>query len=204
MISRCLSLFIFLNCLFGASLVWANSSQALYQTCTACHGEKGQGNKALNAPSLIGQQPWYIESQLKAFKSQLRGEHPDDELGKQMLAVVSPLTTKEISLLAQYISEFEPKNNDKSLVKTGKGFSAYQARCGACHGSDGKGNDAFKAPNLTQLSPEYIQRQMDNFVQGKRGYKMSDKLGRQMAMMAKSVPDKELRLILAFLNQPAD
>ena len=66
------------------------------------------------------------------------------------------------------------------------------------------GNDAFKAPNLTQLSPEYIQRQMDNFVQGKRGYKTSDKLGRQMAMMAKSVPDKELRLILAFLNQPAD
>ncbi|MBE2253788.1 MAG: c-type cytochrome [Myxococcus sp.] len=55
-----------------------------YATCLACHGDKGQGNQALNAPPLAGQYDWYLVSQLKKFKSGIRGANPLDVTGGQM------------------------------------------------------------------------------------------------------------------------
>ena len=34
--------------------------QALYATCASCHGANGEGNQALNAPAIAGQQDWYL------------------------------------------------------------------------------------------------------------------------------------------------
>ncbi len=55
-----------------------------YGTCLACHGDKGQGNQALNAPPLAGQYDWYLVNQLKKFKSGVRGTNPLDVTGGQM------------------------------------------------------------------------------------------------------------------------
>jgi cytochrome c oxidase subunit 2 len=44
-----------------------------YKTCAACHGPEGNGNKALNAPSLIGSSDWYLVESLKKFKAGVRG-----------------------------------------------------------------------------------------------------------------------------------
>ena len=56
----------------------------LYATCVACHGPDGKGNKALNSPSLVGLQDWYIVRQLKNFKDGIRGSHKDDIYGQSM------------------------------------------------------------------------------------------------------------------------
>ena len=58
---------------------------ALYAACAACHGPMGQGNPELNAPKLAGQEPWYIERQLRNFQQKVRGAHEGDIYGAQML-----------------------------------------------------------------------------------------------------------------------
>lgn len=45
---------------------------------------------------------------------------------------------------------------------------SYQKHCAHCHGASGQGNDALGAPNLTQLSVAYIQRQLEGFQAGWR------------------------------------
>lgn len=45
---------------------------------------------------------------------------------------------------------------------------SYQTNCAHCHGASGQGNDALGAPNLTQLSAAYIQRQLEGFRAGWR------------------------------------
>jgi cytochrome c553 len=69
-----------------ASLTGADAvaGAASYATCQACHGPKGEGNQALNAPPLVGQHDWYLVSQLGKFKRGLRGTNPLDVTGAQM------------------------------------------------------------------------------------------------------------------------
>lgn len=56
----------------------------LYARCVACHGDKGQGIDALNAPAIAGQKTWYVERQLKNFIDGVRGENPKDVYGLMM------------------------------------------------------------------------------------------------------------------------
>jgi cytochrome c553 len=55
------------------------------QTCLACHGEAGMGNEELNSPRLAGMSDWYMVTQLQKFRTGLRGDHPDDAIGSQMV-----------------------------------------------------------------------------------------------------------------------
>jgi len=48
-------------------------SQQLYDGCVQCHGENGEGNQAVGAPSIAGLQRWYIKRQLRGFKAGYRG-----------------------------------------------------------------------------------------------------------------------------------
>lgn len=65
--------------------------RSLYATCGACHGERGQGNPALQATALARQADWYLQSQLQAYRAGWRGTHPDDILGQQMRAATAAL-----------------------------------------------------------------------------------------------------------------
>ena len=56
----------------GASLA---DGKASYMLCLACHGPDGAGNVALNSPAIASQESWYLETQLKNFKSGIRGTH---------------------------------------------------------------------------------------------------------------------------------
>ena len=65
------------------------------QTCLACHGEKGLGNKALNSPRLTGMSDWYMVTQLQKFRAGLRGDHPDDAIGLQMVPFAKALPDEQ-------------------------------------------------------------------------------------------------------------
>lgn len=56
------------------------------QFCGACHGRFAEGNTLMTAiaPTLAGASDWYLVTQLRAFRSGLRGMHEDDKGGKQM------------------------------------------------------------------------------------------------------------------------
>ena len=81
------------------------------------------------------------------------------------------------------------------------GNNLYQGKCGACHGGKAEGNPALKAPRLAGLDAPYIKRQFAHFRDGVRGTQAQDTPGRQMAMMAKTVPaESDLDDIIAFIH----
>ena len=62
-----------------------------YMPCAACHGVRGEGNPALNAPALAGTDDWYQFAQLKKFKDGTRGTVDGDVYGQQMVPMVNAL-----------------------------------------------------------------------------------------------------------------
>ena len=86
----------------------SNAGKALYAVCASCHGANGEGNKALNAPTIAGQQDWYIARQLYNFKNGIRGSHPEDTYGQQMRPMsMSLVDDKAIKNVSAYISSLK-------------------------------------------------------------------------------------------------
>ena len=63
---------------------------SLYESCVACHGERGEGNAALGAPPLAGTDADYLARQLRNFRQGIRGRD-GDEKGQQMRAAAAVL-----------------------------------------------------------------------------------------------------------------
>jgi cytochrome c oxidase subunit 2 len=175
--------------------------KTLYQQCAACHGQNGEGNESLNSPALAGQFDWYLTKQINNFAKDIRGAHEKDIFGMQMLPMAKQLNQEnDVPALVAYIQSLpviKSQFNEPGNMANGSRY--YQGKCGACHGGTGQGNKALNAPKLTGLSEAYLQRQMANFSNGIRGYKSEDKLGRQMAMMAKTTSGQELNDIIYYI-----
>ena len=77
-------------------------------TCMPCHGQKAEGNGALNAPRLSSQHDWYIVRQINNFKAGIRGAHAKDVYGQQMRPMAQILATDEqVHAVAAYIGTLE-------------------------------------------------------------------------------------------------
>ena len=68
--------------------------------CMSCHSPSGGGIEPAGYPSLKGQHPEYLESQLKKFQSGIRS----NDAGKIMRDVAERMTEKEIKAVAAYIA----------------------------------------------------------------------------------------------------
>ncbi len=84
----------------GKTTIKGNSDRGknYYAVCMACHGDKGQGNQALNSPPLVRLNDWYILSQLKKFRSGVRGTNPEDITGMQMQPMSMTLPNEQAML----------------------------------------------------------------------------------------------------------
>jgi len=69
--------------------------QALYATCLACHGPDGKGIEATGAPNLTNQHDWYLLTQMKHFKTKIRGYDPSDVGGMQMYPMMQLLADEQ-------------------------------------------------------------------------------------------------------------
>ena len=67
-------------------------------SCVACHGEKAMGNEVLNSPRLVGMSDWYMVRQLQNFRTDLRGDHPEDAIGLQMVPFAKILPDEQALL----------------------------------------------------------------------------------------------------------
>jgi cytochrome c oxidase subunit 2 len=70
------------------------------------------------------------------------------------------------------------------------------AACASCHGTKGEGNEARSAPALAGLDTAYLERQLTLFAEGKRGTHAADKFGSQMAVIAQSLKDEDIDMIV--------
>ena len=186
----------------GASL--AADGKALFAPCIACHGGRGEGNPAMNAPAIAGQDAAYLERQLRAFRSELRGKHKSDSLGAQMRAAASTLADDAaVAKVAAYVATL-PKTFSAAPGRGDlrNGNNLYHGKCGACHGGAAEGNAALKAPRLAGFDAAYIKRQFAYFRDGVRGTDPKDVPGRQMALMARTLPtERDLDDVIAFIHQ---
>ena len=86
----------------------AAKGKALYVVCSTCHGQKAEGMLPLNAPALKTQHDWYLVRQIKAFKSGIRGKHPKDIYGQQMVPMSMTLANDEaIKNVVAYITSLK-------------------------------------------------------------------------------------------------
>jgi cytochrome c oxidase subunit 2 len=191
--------------LLGSGALWAVDGKARFTPCIACHGSKAEGNAALGAPAIAGQDAAYLQRQLQHFRAGRRGTHKSDTFGAQMRAAgASTLNDDDaVTAVAAYVAAL-PKTRPAAAAKGDlrNGNNLYHGKCGACHGGRAEGNPALKAPRLAGLDAAYIRRQFSYFRDGVRGLDPKDVPGRQMAMMARTLPtERDLDDVIAFIHQ---
>ncbi len=180
----------------------AAAGKRLYGVCASCHGSKAEGNLALNAPKLSGQEDWYLKRQLKYFKNGTRGAHDKDVFGKMMAPMAATLANDgAINNVVAYVKTLPDNPATPTLaMTTAKGQKLY-ATCGACHGSDGRGAQATNAPRLAGMSDWYLITQLKNFRHGIRGAQPKDMYGPQMVSMAAILTDDQATNdLVAYIN----
>jgi len=108
--------------------------------CAACHGSDAKGAKGF--PNLTdndwihGGAPDKIVETITGGR---RGQMPP------MAAAVG--TPEEVRQVANYVLSLSGSGHNSILAELGK--AKFKQVCAACHGADGKGNQAIGAPNLT-------------------------------------------------------
>jgi cytochrome c oxidase subunit 2 len=179
-----------------------DAGKTSYMTCAACHGQQGEGNPAMNAPSLAGLPDWYIDRQLQHYKQGIRGAHEEDEFGKQMAPMANMLfDDAAIRDVTAYIETLEPAVASSTLGGDAEKGASHYVTCGACHGANAEGNPALQAPRLAGQNDWYLKRQLANFRKGIRGAHQEDTYGHQMVLMARSLQDEQaIDDLLAYLS----
>jgi cytochrome c553 len=184
----------------GAQPVLAGSE--LFRACTACHGEHGEGNAEIQAPSIAGLPQWYVEAQLHKFRAGLRGAHPDDYEGLRMRPMSRQMMNQgEVDQVSKYIASLTPVKSPHT-VQGGdpQAGTATYAVCVACHGPQGQGNPQVHAPPLTVQPDWYLLHSLHKFHDGIRG-QPSDQVGSTMrAMSLTMTDDKAMKNVVAYIS----
>lgn len=165
----------------------------LYAACVSCHGADGAGQKNIAAPAIAGLPAWYVETQLTNFRSGIRGAHPDDLEGLRMRPMSRQLMDEgEIKAVSAYVATLASSKRALTLegADATAGAAAY-GTCLACHGPDGKGNPALKAPPLVGQHDWYLVAQLGKFKKGIRGVNPKDVAGGQMRPMSMTLADDQ-------------
>ncbi|GHB71182.1 cytochrome c [Psychrosphaera saromensis] len=170
--------------------------------CTVCHGSQLKGNSNIGAPRLTQLSPWYVNRQLKNFRDGIRGNHPEDKTGGEMMVMVSQLSEQEIENIVEWIASTESSKPTPSITANPHDGEKLFQTCAACHGADAHGNKALGAPNLNGLNDWYILTQLNHFRSGIRGSEEDDTYGQQMkAASAVITSDQDAADLAAYITQ---
>lgn len=177
--------------------------RALYDLCSQCHGVDGGGMQLSLAPAIAGLDQWYVESQLKMFRSGARGTHPDDVAGMRMHPMSLWLRRDEdITAVASYVASM-PRARPAPYVDGGNpdnGQTLYQT-CAACHGPEGKGDQTKNAPPLANMSGWYLVSALEKYKAGVRGGNPQNTNAVLMRGMANILPDDQaIKDVVAYIE----
>ena len=108
-------------------------------TCAQCHGSDAQGVKGY--PNLTDKD-WLYGGDPQTILTTLH----EGRNGFMPPMADATGTADDVLNVANYVLSLSDTPHDAAKAQTGK---AKFAACAACHGEDGKGNQAMGAPNLT-------------------------------------------------------
>jgi len=180
----------------------ATAGKPLFASCIACHGQNAEGNPALKAPLLAGQEDWYLSRQLNHFKTGIRGADERDIFGLQMRPMAMILATDQaVADVVAYIKTLPPAHATSSLDgDPQKGQPLYQL-CATCHGQKAEGNLAYQAPRLAPQHDWYLLTQLKHFKAGIRGKAPHDTFGMQMQAVAMTLADEQaMKHVIAYIK----
>lgn len=85
------------------------AGETLYATCAACHGDNGAGNQDLKAPRIAGTDDWYLATELRKFRSGVRGTSPKDAEGRLMRPMARSLADEDaVRNVVAYVETLKP------------------------------------------------------------------------------------------------
>ena len=125
--------------LAGDAVAMGVGERLFMNNCSQCHGSDARGSKGF--PNLADTDWLHGGSPDKIKETITAGRHA--VMPPMAAAVGSPEDVKNV---AHYVLSLSGSPNDSVRAQLGK--SKFTA-CAACHGVDGKGNQAVGAPNLT-------------------------------------------------------
>src|SRR5262249_50149037 len=145
--------------------VHAASLQERLPTCFACHGEKGQSERA-EVPSLGAQQAFYSLVELVMFRDKLRITEPMNEL-------TDGLSDDDLRTAADIIAKSpppKPVSDARDSTRMERGHTlAHQNRCNFCHQPNFQGVD--NVPRLAGQREDYLLKTLRGYKEGsRRGY----------------------------------
>ena len=86
------------------------AGEELFALCGSCHGPAGEGEDVAKAPRLAGVDDWYLATQLRKFKSGVRGADPKDPEGRLMRPMARSLPDENaIRNVVAYIETLKSK-----------------------------------------------------------------------------------------------
>jgi cytochrome c553 len=185
----------------GATPLSRQDLQAKLEYCKTCHGLSGQGYYGyFPIPRLAGQQPKYLENQLRAFIERRR-------TNPIMFNVVHGLSSSMVAALAAHFRDLDPRpigGGPRDRVATGR--TIYQEglpesnvpACSACHGQEAKGQDEI--PRLAgQLFP-YTVKELTNWAKERGQNGTKDDTSAIMAPTAHNLTQSQIAAIAAYLS----
>jgi cytochrome c oxidase subunit 2 len=180
----------------------ATRGKELFETCVPCHQQDGSGNPAVGAPNIAGMKQWYVEEQLDNFRAGVRGMHFDDREGMRMRPMALSLPNEEdVKDVAHYVESLPPVRQAPAVSGDATAGQTLYATCSSCHGDDGSGNEALKAPRIGGTDDWYLVTQLRKFRSGVRGTNPKDRGGRLMRPMARSLADEDaVRNVVAYID----
>ena len=125
--------------LAGDATAMAIGERLFMNNCSQCHGSDARGSKGF--PNLTDTDWLHGGTPVKIVETITAGRH--GAMPPMAAAVGSPDDVKNV---ANYVLSLSASPHDSVRSQLGK--SKFIA-CAACHGIDGKGNQALGAPNLT-------------------------------------------------------
>jgi cytochrome c553 len=143
-----------------------HAQQVAVTVCGTCHGPTGNSTQP-KFPRLAGQNANYLASQLKAFRSQARGD--PDAIG-YMWGMAAELDDDTIVALAAYYAAQKPEaSRPGDAAAIARGREIYQQgipaegvpACSTCHGADAHGTQDF--PRLAGQRAQYVLKQLASF-----------------------------------------
>ncbi|NMW23646.1 cytochrome-c oxidase, cbb3-type subunit III [Rhodanobacter denitrificans] len=159
--------------------------------CAACHQRSAKGNVALGAPDLSDGDWLYGGS-----GSDITTSIHDGRSG--VMPPWASLGADNVKNLAQYVLSLSGSPHDAAKAAAGQPLFAT---CAACHGAEGKGNQALGAPNLTDhiwLHGGSVADIEKTIGEGRQGH---------MPAWSPRLSDEQIRVVAAYvyhLSHPAD
>jgi cytochrome c553 len=178
-----------------------HSVAAKIRYCEDCHGLSAQGFRGYYPiPRLAGQQPQYLENQLRAFVERNR----PNPIMSNVAHVLRPAMIKAIVARFQRLHPRPAGPGPKRLVAAGRSIfengvpQDNVAACAACHGPDATGHGEI--PRLAgQLYP-YVVKELINWPKERGQNPANPDTSLIMKPVAHSLTKRQIEAVAAFVS----